>query len=67
MEGFGGSVFWVCQGGCECERRIEVIVKIQKKSGEGVRSVGCERRIEVFVKMQKKLGGQVVESKGGCK
>ena len=38
-----------CQGGCERERRIEVIVKIQKKNrGRGVRSgqVECERRIE---------------------
>ena len=37
------------QGGCKCERRIEVIVKIQG---------GCERRIKVFVKKQNKnLGG----------
>ena len=57
----------------ECERRIEVFVKIQKKKyfflGGGVRGGrgegsawrgqgGCERRIEVFVKIQKKkLGG----------
>ena len=41
-----------CQGGCECERSIEVIVKIKKRkkiveggSGQG----GCERRIKVFV------------------
>ena len=26
-----GRVFVGCQGGCECERRIEVIVKIKKK------------------------------------
>ena len=32
----GGSVFLGgCQGGCERERMIEVIVKIKKKSGEG--------------------------------
>ena len=28
-----------CQGGCERERGIKVIVKITKKSWEGVRSV----------------------------
>ena len=39
-----------------CERRIEVFVKIKKKSflGGGGRG-GCERRIEVFVKIQKKI------------
>ena len=43
----GGRVWgWWCLSGCECERRIEAIVKIQKKnmrgrwSGQG----GCERR-----------------------
>ena len=54
------------QGGCE--RRIEVFVKIQKKSlGEGVRGVrggggvglggqgGCDRRIEVLGKLTKKM------------
>ena len=50
------------QGGCE--RRIDVFVKIQKKSGGGGSGRGggvwlggqggCERRIEVFVKIQKK-------------
>ena len=46
------------QGGCE--QRIEVIVKMQRKSrwvsgwgGQG----GCEQRIEVIVKMKKKVGG----------
>ena len=35
----GSRVLLGCQGGCERERRIEVIVKIKKiKSGEGVRS-----------------------------
>ena len=56
------------QGGCE--RRIEVIVRIQKNWGGGVGDRGrrggsgrvggggCERRIKVFVKIQKKnLGG----------
>ena len=51
----------------ECERRIEVFVKIQKKKNGGWGSVGgggvgvglggqsgCERRIEVFVKIPKK-------------
>ena len=41
-----GFFFWFffflgggCQGGCEREQRIEVIVKIKKKNwGEGVRS-----------------------------
>ena len=36
--GGSGGFFGGCQGGCERERRIEVIVKIKKKSGEGVRS-----------------------------
>ena len=36
MGGGVGVFFWGGQGGCECERRIEVIVKIQG---------GCERRI----------------------
>ena len=49
--GFWG---WVCQGGCERERRIEVIVKIQKNRGRGSGQGGCERRIKVFVKMQTK-------------
>ena len=37
--------------GCECERRIEVIVKFQKKIGRvGLGCQGrCERRSEVFV------------------
>ena len=29
------GIQWGCQGGCERERRIEVIVKIKKKSGKG--------------------------------
>ena len=49
---------WGGQAGSE--RRIEVIVKMQKKS-EGVRvgwggQGGCERRIEAIVKMKKKSG-----------
>ena len=37
--GVGDQVFRGCQGGCERERRIEVIVKIKKKNGgRGVRS-----------------------------
>ena len=49
----------------ECDRRIEVFVKIQKKKfgwGEGRLGVGlggqgrCARRIEVFVKIQKNWG-----------
>ena len=46
------------QGGCE--RRIEVIVKMQKrrKKSEGCQS-GCERRIEVIEQYEKiKLGGR---------
>ena len=57
------------QGGCE--RRSEVIVKIQKKNrGRGVGRIrlgghgGCERRMEVIVKMQKKVGGQVRSGMG---
>ena len=58
MEGQGG---W--------ERRIEAIVKIQKKNGGGVGGRvegggvglggqgGCERRSKVFVKFQKKNSG----------
>ena len=60
--GLGGSSWWG-QGGCE--RRIEVFVKIQKKTfffwggggvGCGVEGgqAGCERRIEDFVKIKKK-------------
>ena len=58
-----------------CERRSEVIVKIQKNGGGGgSRGVGfwgedgCERRIEVFVKIKKKknffFGGGGVGSGG---
>ena len=63
----GGGV----QGGCE--RRSEVIVKIQKKNraGGGGREDhvgggqgGCERRIEVIVKMQKKKSGWVRSGRG---
>ena len=58
-----------CQGGCECERGIDV-VKIQKKKnrGRGSGQGGCERRIKVFVKCQKNGGGggRVVGSQGGC-
>ena len=66
--GGGGSG----QGGCE--RRIEVFLKIQKKSGEvgvgaewvGECQGGCERRIEVFVKIKKKVrGGGRVGGRGG--
>ena len=63
------------QGGCE--RKIEVLVKIQKTnlwgggrgSGRGGGQGGCERRIEVFVKIQKKnwggSGGGVQGGGGG--
>ena len=57
------------QGGCE--RRSEVIVKIQKKQGgrgEGGSSWGqggCERKIEVFVKIKKKSVGGGSGSGGG--
>ena len=46
VTGWGGG------GQGECERRIEVFVKIQKKKklGGGGQD-GCERRIEVFVKI----------------
>ena len=47
-----------------CEPRIEVIVKMQKKSGRGWvwgggggGQGGYEPRIEVIVKMQEKTGG----------
>ena len=70
LSGVGGGVGFGGQDGCE--RRIEAIVKIQKKNGGGgVRGSamggggggqdGCERRIEVFVKIKKKYffwGGQ---------
>ena len=63
--GGGGGSGGVGLGGQDgCERRIEVFVKIKKKSffwGGGSRGGvglggqgGCERRIEVFVKIQKK-------------
>ena len=62
-------------GQSECERRIEVFVKIQKKDfffwggGVGVGlggQSGCERRIEAFVKIQKKkIGGGVGGGGGG--
>ena len=55
------------QGGCD--RRIEVLGKIQVGSGGRVGvggQAGCERRIDVFVKIQKKLGGGAgVGSRGG--
>ena len=48
-----------------CERRSEVIVKIQKKKKIGRRrgsgQSGCERRIEVIVRIKKKKSG----GKGG--
>ena len=70
----GLGFFWGCQGGCERERRIEVIVKIKKKKcvGRGSGQGGSERRIKVFVKMQIKKksggggGGRAVVSQGGC-
>ena len=57
---------WGGGGQGECEQRIEVIVKMQKKLGGEVRwgggggwdQGGCERRIEVIVKMQKKQVAQ---------
>ena len=60
---------WGCgQGGCE--RRIELIVKMEKKSGWGSGGgvgwegqCGCE--IEVIVKMKKKVGGGPVRDGGG--
>ena len=55
--GRGGFFFLGgCQGGCERERRIEVIVKIKEKRGRGSGQGGCERRIKVFV--LKKNGGR---------
>ena len=39
----------------DVKRRIEVIVRMQKKVGVG--QDGCERRIEVILKMLKKVGG----------
>ena len=65
----GGRVVVGCQGGCERERRIEVIVKIQQKNRGGGRVVGggggqggCERRSEVFffVEIQTKIVGGLV-------
>ena len=59
----GGGVGRGDQGGCE--PRIEVILKMQKKLGVGVRLGagaslgGCEPTIEVIAKMQKKLGCMV--------
>ena len=48
---------WSGWGQDGCEPRIEVIVKMRKKSGvrswEGGQG-GCEPRIEVIVEMQKK-------------
>ena len=62
FEGGGGrvGVGLVGWGQCGCDRRIEVFVKIQKKSWGGGSGKGgggqggCERRIKVFVKIQKK-------------
>ena len=69
-------VGWGNQGGCE--RRIEVFVKIQKKTlfcgglGRGGGGSGsqsrCERRCEVFVKIQEKkwgVGGRVLGGGSG--
>ena len=56
--GSGGGVGWDGQGGCE--QRIDVIVKMQKKSRRGSGwggQGGCEHRIEVIVKMKKSRGG----------
>ena len=64
--GAGGGVRWVCfqsaGGQSICERRIEGIMKMQKKKsrwgsgrGGGGSQGGCVRRIEV-VKMPKKSG-----------
>ena len=58
MKSEGVRVGWSGQGGCE--RRIEVIVKMKKKSGGGLGvgwegQCGCE--IEVIVKVEKKVGG----------
>ena len=72
----GGGGGRVCGGGGggqgECERRIEVFVKIQKKKIMGGRSGcggqgGCERRIEVFGKIhtKKNQGGGVGVRWGG--
>ena len=54
-------------GRCERERRIEVIVKIKKKSGEW-RQVRMDVNVELKFCKQKwgGGGGQVVGSKGGC-
>ena len=72
------KLFWKCiknvrgdQGGCE--RRIEVIVKMQKREkkvggGSGLGGqFGCERRIEVIVKILGGFGGGGVRSEGGVR
>ena len=68
----GGSA-WGGQGGCE--RRVEVLVKNQKKNwgvvgggGEGSGwggQGGCDRRIEVFGKIYKKNSRGVGSGGGG--
>ena len=40
-----------------CEPRIEVIVKMHKKSGWGRGQGGCEPRIEVIMKCKKTKSG----------
>ena len=67
--GGGSGREGVGQGGCE--RRIEVIVNMQKSRG-GVRwgggQGGCERRNEVIVNMQKSRGrGGPVGGGGGVR
>ena len=49
---WGGRVFVGCQGGCEREQMIEVIVKIQKTNPVGGGGGGG--------------GGRVVWGQGGC-
>ena len=55
LGGGGGWGDW-CQGGCERERRIEVIVKIYKKKigGGGQVRVDVNGEFNFFVKMQKR-------------
>ena len=55
--GGGGGCGRVGGGQGGCERRIEVLVKIQKKMGGAGGQSGCERSSEVFVKIQKKKSG----------
>ena len=57
---FGGGG---CQGRCERERRILVIVKIKQIGGVGSGQGESERRITVF-DIKKKIGGRGGEGSG---